>query len=189
MASVERRSMFLIPIYASFTDHRLCLGVIGFYGAFMRASLIFSALHDCHLLMAGHQHQTLVQFYASTKVAPNPVSTLLPPLYFVVWVLWWRWRWLKVWGYWDTLVWEGKVGGKALMRITSGGEPPIESSAFFNAAAASTTLLIFGRLDFAFSALRGLWKLTIVQYLFFHRQWMLSDDATGWQILIRKYQV
>ena len=77
--------MFLIPIYASGTDHWLRLGVIGFYGAFMRrrtTSLIISALHDCHLLMAGHQHQSLVQFYASTKVAPNALSTLLPPSYF-----------------------------------------------------------------------------------------------------------
>ena len=151
----------------------------------------FHALHHPHNFclppISSSYMAVTPELGASTKVAPNAVSTLLLPVIF-----WWCGvsslvaGWLKVWGYWDTLVGEGKVGGKVLMRITSSGLPP---HWVISLVAASTTLLILGRAPLHFQLWRSSRNLALCTVSALSQAHiMLYDPVTGWPILIRKYQ-
>ena len=121
--------MFLIPIYAAAPDHSPSASL---WLAFME----LSCAHPHHFCLPSSNGRALTpepgevlcRHQSGTKCSVNFTASCY--ILVLVWVVWWRW--LKVWGYWDTLVWEGKVGGKVLMRITSYGVPrylPIEWSA------------------------------------------------------------
>ena len=115
-----RRPMFLNPIYAAVPDHSPSALV---WLAFMELSCApaSSFLPSSNgRALTPELGEVLCQHQSGTECCVNFTASCY--ILVRVWVLWWRW--LKVWGYWDTLVWEGKVGGKVLMRITSSGVPP-----------------------------------------------------------------